>query len=300
MADIAYFSAYFSSFVLFPMASPLTLGLTLGYSPCPNDTFIFYALMHGKIPLQHIQLSPPVLEDVETLNQWALHTRLDVTKISFHALGYLQDTYTMLNAGAALGRGCGPLLITRPDQLTAPSSWKIAIPGKYTTAALLLKLFLPEHGELFVLPFDTILEAIQEGRVDAGVIIHESRFTYQDNGLVCVQDLGEWWDKETMLPIPLGCIAAKKELGQQTIQEVEQAIAASLDWAFAHPDACTEYIRQHAQEMDKQVIADHIKLYVNDFSLDLTSIGRAAVHELLRRGKKAGMFTSSAAFNKAS
>lgn len=273
--------------------------LTLGYSPCPNDTFIFYALMHGKIPLRYIQFTRPLLEDVETLNRWAMTHRLDVTKLSFHALGYVQDSYTMLNAGAALGRGCGPLLITQPDQKAPPSSWRIAIPGKYTTAALLLKLFLPEHHELLIMPFETIMEAINTGKADAGVIIHEGRFTFQDYGLVCVQDLGEWWEKETSLPIPLGCIAARKSLGEQTIQEVEEAIAASLRWAFAHPDACTDYIKEHAQELDERVISEHIKLYVNDFSLDLSETGRAAVRELLRRGKKAGLFTGSAASNTA-
>ncbi|RWX44887.1 Menaquinone biosynthesis [Candidatus Electrothrix aarhusensis] len=199
------------------MAPPLTIG----YSPCPNDTFIFYALMHGKIPLRNIHFAPPLLEDVETLNTWAMNrsmnttldTRLDVTKVSFHALGHIQDSYTMLNAGAALGRGCGPLLITRPEQKTKPSSWKIAIPGKYTTAALLLKLFLPEHSETIMMPFDTIMEAVKEGTADAGVIIHESRFTFQKYGLVCVQDLGEWWEKETGLPIPLAVSPPVQALG---------------------------------------------------------------------------------------
>ncbi|WPD23657.1 MAG: 1,4-dihydroxy-6-naphthoate synthase [Candidatus Electrothrix scaldis] len=267
--------------------------LTIGYSPCPNDTFIFYALMHGKIPLQHIDFAAPQLEDVETLNKWANAATLDVTKLSFHALGHVQNQYTMLNTGAALGRCCGPLLVTRPEQKNAPSSWRIAIPGKYTTAALLLKLYLPIHGEIIVMPFDKIMTALQEGKADAGVIIHESRFTYQNYGLTSVQDLGEWWEQETGLPIPLGCIAARTSLGEQVIKETEEAIAASLRWAFAHPDACTAYIKEHAQELDEQVISEHIALYVNDFSLDLTDIGRAAVQELLRRGKRAGIFADS-------
>lgn len=281
------------------MAPQLTL--TIGYSPCPNDTFIFYALMHGIIPLRHIHFAPPLLEDVETLNtrtmnrgmHTTLDTRLDVTKLSFHALGHVQDSYTMLNAGAALGRGCGPLLITRPDQQTAPSFWRIAIPGQYTTAALLLQLFLPEHSQTIMMPFDTIMDAVKEGKADAGVIIHESRFTFQDYGLVCVQDLGEWWEKETGLPIPLGCIAARTSLGQPAIKETEEAIASSLDWAYAHPEACTAYIKQHAQELDDQVISEHIKLYVNNYSRDLAETGRAAVKELLRRGKNAGIFTEN-------
>ena len=269
--------------------------LTIGYSPCPNDTFIFYALMHGKIPLRHIDFAAPQLEDVETLNRWANTTKLDVTKLSFHALGYMLDHYTMLNTGAALGRGCGPLLVTQPDQKTPASSWRIAIPGKYTTAALLLKLYLPVHGEIIMMPFDKIMTALQEDKADAGVIIHESRFTYQNYSLTCVQDLGEWWEQETGLPLPLGCIAARTNLGEQVIKEIEEAIAASLRWAFAHPNACTAYIKEHAQELDEQVISDHIALYVNDFSLDLTDVGRAAVQELLRRGEKAGIFADSSA-----
>jgi 1,4-dihydroxy-6-naphthoate synthase len=259
--------------------------------------------MHGKIPLRHIHFAPPLLEDVETLNTWAMNsamnnainrginTGLDVTKLSFHALGYMQDSYTMLNAGAALGRGCGPLLVTRPDRKTEPASWKIAVPGKYTTAALLLKLFLPEHNETIIMPFNAIMEAVKEGKADAGVIIHESRFTFQNYGLICVQDLGEWWEKETGLPIPLGCIAARTSLGRQAIKETEEAIASSLDWAYAHPEACTAYIKQHAQELDEQVISEHIKLYVNEYSQDLADAGRAAVQELLRRGKNAAIFT---------
>lgn len=264
--------------------------LSIGYSPCPNDTFIFYALMHGRIHLQHIHFSLPLLEDVETLNSWAMNSKLDVTKLSFHALGHILDDYTMLNTGAALGRGCGPLLVTRPKETTPATSWKIAVPGKYTTAALLLKLYFPDHGEMIVMPFDKIMAALQEGKADAGVIIHESRFTYQNYGLNCVQDLGEWWEQETGLPIPLGCIAARKNIGQQALQETEEAIAASLRWAHAHSGSCTTYIKKHAQELDEQVINEHIKLYVNDFSLDLGDTGKAAVQELLLRGRKAGIF----------
>ncbi|MCI5167301.1 MAG: 1,4-dihydroxy-6-naphthoate synthase [Candidatus Electrothrix sp. GM3_4] len=271
------------------MAHPLTIG----YSPCPNDTFIFYALMHGEIPLRHIHFAPPLLEDVETLNTWAINTKLDVTKLSFHALGHVQDSYTILNAGAALGRSCGPLLVTRSEQTTKPSSWKIAIPGKYTTAALLLKLFLPDHSETITMPFNAIMGAVKEGKADAGLIIHESRFTFQNYGLICVQDLGEWWEKETGLPIPLGCIAARTSIGQQAIKETEKAIASSLYWASAHPEACTAYIKKHAQELDDQVISNHIALYVNNFSIDLADAGRAAVQELLHRGKNAGIFAKN-------
>lgn len=268
----------------------MSKNLTIGYSPCPNDTFIFYALMHGEIPLHHVGFSPPVLDDVETLNHWALAGRLDVTKLSFHALGHVADTYTMLAAGAALGRGCGPLLVTRQGmEEVDPSGWKIAIPGQYTTAALLLKLFLPGPVQLVVMRFDEIMDAVAGGTVDGGVIIHESRFTFANYGLVSVRDLGQWWEDETGLPIPLGCIAARNTLGPEKIREIEQAISTSVQWAFAHPDQCAGYIKQYAQELDDKVIAGHIGLYVNDYSVELGEEGRVAVAELLRRGREAGV-----------
>ena len=269
----------------------MTRELSIGYSPCPNDTFIFYALMHGKISLQQLCFAEPVLDDVETLNSWALAGRLDVTKLSFHALGHVLDSYTMLESGAALGRGCGPLLVTRSGRdRENPVGWTIAIPGRYTTAALLLKLFLPEHSRIVIMRFDEIMDAVAGGRVDGGVIIHESRFTYQDYGLVCIQDLGQWWETDTGLPIPLGCIAARSSLDPSEIDEIEQAISASVQWAYAHPEQCSGYIKQYARELDDQVIAGHVGLYVNDFSVQLGDEGRAAVEELLRRGREAGAF----------
>jgi 1,4-dihydroxy-6-naphthoate synthase len=267
--------------------------LSIGYSPCPNDTFIFYALMHGCIPLQHVSFAEPLLDDVETLNSWALAGRLDVTKLSFHALGHVLDQYTMLSAGAALGRGCGPLLVTRSCRdRDDPASWTIAVPGAYTTAALLLKLFLPRASTIVIMRFDEIMDAVAEGRVDAGVIIHESRFTFADHGLVCVQDLGEWWEAETGLPIPLGCIAARSTLQASEIEEIERAIRDSVQWAYRHPEQCSGYIKEYARELDDHVIAGHVDLYVNDFSLELGEEGRAAVEELLCRGRQAGVFTA--------
>lgn len=265
--------------------------LTLGYSPCPNDTYIFYALTHGKIPLGDLGFAAPFLEDVETLNEWALESKLDVTKLSFSALGHVLDDYVMLTAGAALGRGCGPLLVTGGRaEGSDPQDWTIAIPGSYTTAAMLLKLYAPTARKLKVMRFDTIMEAVQRGEVDAGVIIHESRFTYQDHGLVCVRDLGSWWEEETGLPIPLGCIAARKNLGREVIGEIDRAVRESLQWANLHPDDSRGYIRSHAQELDDKVTRDHIGLYVNDFSLDVGQEGREAVRELLARGRKASLF----------
>ena len=268
--------------------------ITLGYSPCPNDTFIFSGLALGKIPLHSICFAAPLLEDVETLNNWALQTRLDVTKLSFHALGHAANSYTILESGAALGRGCGPLLITAQAK-GDPATWTIAVPGQYTTAALLLRLFLPAHRSILIRRFDQIMDTVCSGQADAGVIIHESRFTYQERALSCVQDLGAWWEQKTGLPIPLGCIAARKHFAPATVRKIEAAIAASMSWAIEHQEECRSYIRQHAQEMDESVLANHIGLYVNDFSLKLGEEGRAAVRELLRRGREAGVFHADAA-----
>ncbi len=265
--------------------------LTLGFSPCPNDTYIFNALVHGHLPLRSISFAPPVLEDVETLNGWALEGRLDVTKLSCHALGHVLDHYALLRSGAALGRGCGPLLVTRDGQHARMEDWRIAIPGELTTAALLLRIYRPDCRRLVVLRFDRIMDAIGRGEVDAGVIIHESRFTYRDLGLRCVEDLGAWWETATGLPIPLGCIVARRTIAPALRDEIEAAIAASLGWADGHPDAGWEYIRRHAQEMDPVVMRSHIGLYVNDFSRDLGADGLHAVRELLRRGADAGVFS---------
>jgi 1,4-dihydroxy-6-naphthoate synthase len=263
--------------------------LSLGYSPCPNDTFMFSGLVQGHIPLSRIRWAESYREDVETLNRWALQERLDVTKLSFHALGHVLESYTMLRSGAALGRGCGPLLVTATAQ-GDPARWKIALPGQYTTATLLLRLFLPQHQPPLFLRFDRIIEAILTGQVDAGVLIHESRFTYQEQGLRCVQDLGAWWEETSGLPLPLGCIAARKSLPAECIQELEQALAASIRWAQEHPEEAMHSVRPHAQEMEERVLTQHIQLYINDFSLDLGEEGRTAVQELLRRGQEAGIF----------
>ena len=267
----------------------MNTALSLGYSPCPNDTFIFYALVHGKTATGGLHFSEPLLADVEQLNQWALAGRLDVTKMSFHAFGHVQDQYCVLAAGSALGRGCGPLLIARSEMAITPLRKKrIAIPGKLTTAALLLQLFLPECSELVPMRFDKIIDAVAGGEVDGGVIIHESRFTYQDKGLVCLQDLGSWWESSFGLPLPLGCIAARRSLGKEKIMAIDRAIRASVDHAFLHPEQCLPYIRSHSQEMDLEVIRNHIGLYVNDFSRDLGVEGFTAIDTFLEMGRKAG------------
>jgi 1,4-dihydroxy-6-naphthoate synthase len=264
--------------------------LSIGYSPCPNDTFIFYALAHSIVRPENVSFAPPVLDDVETLNRWAMEKKLDVTKLSFHALGHVLDSYVMLSSGAALGRGCGPLLVTKKGNKLNPSWDRIAIPGKLTTAALLLKLYAPHCENVRVMRFEAIMPAIRSGAVDGGVIIHESRFTYRDFELECVRDLGEWWEDETGLPIPLGCIAAGRSLPADVLRDIDGTVRKSIEWASAHPEQCMQYIRSHAQEMSDDVLQNHIELYVNTFSLHIGEQGKKAVDELFRRGRAAGIF----------
>mgnify|MGYP002630236470 CR=1 FL=1 len=271
----------------------MTENLSLGFSPCPNDTFIFYGLVHGRIdPLDSpgITFTEPVLEDVEQLNLWALTKKLDVTKLSFHALGHVLDEYCLLSSGSALGRGCGPLLVAASAiPVEKMPGLTIAIPGKLTTAAMLLKMFLPDCHRLVEMRFDRIMGAISDGEVDAGVIIHESRFTYGEQGLFCLQDLGLWWEQSTELPIPLGCIAARRSLGRERIQAIDRAIRASLEYSLAHPDECLPYIRRYSQELEPEIVRSHIQLYVNEFSRALGGEGEAAVEAFLERGRRAGV-----------
>lgn len=272
------------------MTRPL---LSLGYSPCPNDTYIFHALVHGLIPDAGLGVVER-LEDVETLNRLALAATLDLTKVSFHALGHLREDYLLLRSGAALGRGCGPLVIAREARtMQELRGRRIAIPGTLTTANLLLQLHGAGYDDLLVLPFHEIVAAVTAGRVDAGVIIHESRFTYAAQGLVAVEDLGAWWEDLTGLPIPLGGILARRSLGRELIHRLETALRMSLEYADAHPDAARDYIRQHAQELDDSVIDRHIGLYVNRFSVDLGQEGLAAIAELFRRAERAGIIPAS-------
>jgi len=263
--------------------------LTLGYSPCPNDTFIFHALIHGLIPTGDLRFRER-LEDVETLNRLALESVLDLTKISYHALGHLREDYALLRSGGALGRGCGPLVVTAgATSMEALKGKKIAIPGRLTTANLLLQLYGEGFEDVLILPFDQIMAAIRAGQVEAGVIIHESRFTYQAHGLTQVADLGAWWERQTGLPIPLGGILAKRSLGVDTIARVEAALRESVAYAQSHPECSGTYIRQHSQELADDVIASHIALYVNPFSVDLGEEGVQAVETLLRRAEERGI-----------
>jgi len=268
--------------------------LSLGYSPCPNDTFIFEALVRGRVDAGGLHFRER-LEDVETLNQLARAGKLDVSKVSYGALPTLLDDYVLLRSGGALGRGCGPLLVAKrelsPDELR---SARIAIPGRATTANLLLRLYCPAAAPGQEMVYSRIMPAVESGEVDAGLIIHESRFTYPDHGLVRVADLGEWWEQTTGLPIPLGGIVARRSLGRVTLRMIESAIRASVEHAFAHPADSAGYIRENAQEMDDAVTRQHIELYVNEFSRDLGEEGERAVRELFRRAREAGIVDAGA------
>ena len=268
--------------------------LTLAYSPCPNDTFIFTPWVEG-----HLAGAPPVVErfeDIDTLNRIALAGEADVVKISFHAYGHLRERYCLLRSGGALGRGCGPLVVARtPFAESELAAKTVAIPGKLTTAALLVRLFAPALSEsnITVMPFDDIIPAVCRGQVDAGVIIHESRFTYQRHGLTQIVDLGEWWERTTAHAIPLGGIAMRRDLGEALIRRTEQALTASVDYAFAHPDSVWPTIRRHAQEMEDEVMRQHIALYVNDFTRDYGVEGEAAIHYLLETAESLGIVPHS-------
>jgi 1,4-dihydroxy-6-naphthoate synthase len=267
--------------------------LSLGYSPCPNDTYIFYALTHNKVAIPGHTIEQR-LEDVETLNQLALDGLLDLTKISYHALGHLRDRYVLLHSGGALGRGCGPLVIApKLTDMQALRGKRIAVPGKLTTANLLLQLHGAGYEDLLILPFDQIMGALQSGAADAGVIIHESRFTYQQAGFHEVLDLGAWWETDSGLPIPLGGILARRDLGEKTIRMADEAIRSSLEYARLHPQEPRSYIKEHAQELENNVIDAHINLYVNDFSLNLGDEGIMAVEALLSRAESRGLIPKS-------
>jgi 1,4-dihydroxy-6-naphthoate synthase len=273
---------------------PVSTELTIGYSPCPNDTFIFFALVHGKVTVPGVVFRER-LEDVETLNRLALEGVLDFTKVSYHALGHLRGNYALLRSGGALGRGCGPLIVARPGTTLADlKEGSIAIPGELTTAYLLLRLFDPAIDNVTVMTFDRIMDAVSKGAVAAGLIIHESRFTYQLYKLGKLLDLGEWWEGYSGLPIPLGGILGKRSLGRDTLLGVEEGIRKSVQYAYAHADEVMEYCRRHSQEMDEAVMKSHIALYVNDFSLDLGPEGLRAVRKLFADAEAGGVFPGSA------
>jgi 1,4-dihydroxy-6-naphthoate synthase len=257
-----------------------TRELTFGYSPCPNDTFAFYALTHGLVDLPF--RIRPVLLDIEELNRRAHTGEFDLTKLSVGAFAAVGDRYRLLRSGAALGHGVGPLVVARSAMsLTEATRGRLAIPGRETTAYRLLRLAAPELGDVVELRYDKILAAVRDGDVDAGLIIHESRFTYAEHGLVKVIDLGEWWERETGLPVPLAGICARADLDTETAEIVQAAIRASVQHAFDHPAASRAYVRANAQEMSDAVCDQHIALYVNEHSLDVGDEGLRAIARLV-------------------
>lgn len=255
--------------------------LTLGISPCPNDTFIFDALVNGAVDAGALRLDV-VLEDVQTLNEWAMEGRLDVSKISYGVLPAIAGEYGVLAAGGALGRGVGPLLVARPGLgAFRPEAMRVAIPGRDTTAHLLFSLAFPQAAHKSFMVFSDVEAAVLRGAVDAGVIIHEGRFTYEAKGLVKVLDLGEHWEERTRAPVPLGGIVARRSLGGELHRELDRLVRSSVEHALRARPRITEWVRVHAQEMDDEVMRRHIDLYVNDFSVNLGEAGRRAVEALL-------------------
>ena len=265
--------------------------LTLGYSPCPNDCFIFDALIHNKIDTEGLQFEVQ-LGDVETLNKKALKGELDITKLSYHAYAYALENYILLRSGSALGFNCGPILISRHPERSRrmDDDLKIAIPGKLTTANLLLSIAYPNLKNKIEYVFSDIENAVLSGEVDAGLIIHENRFTYQEKGLEKIIDLGEFWDSLIHAPIPLGGIVIKRNLNTEIQQKVNRLIRKSVEFAFADPESSMSYVRAHAQEMSEEVMKKHIALYVNNFSIDLGEIGINAVNILFDKAKELNLF----------
>jgi 1,4-dihydroxy-6-naphthoate synthase len=265
--------------------------LTLGFSPCPNDCFMFDAIVHRRIDLEGLDFSVE-LADVEALNQAAFAGGIDVTKLSYHAYAYCAGDYVLLDAGSALGRNCGPLLISKrpiaPEEVAA-GALRIAIPGTFTTANFLLGLAFPAAQNKTPLLFSAIEAALLDDAYDAGLIIHENRFTYEARGLKKIIDLGEFWEGETGAPIPLGGIVVKRSLPGEVQQTVNRVLRRSVEYAFAHRSASLPFVREHAQEMSEDVMYRHIDLYVNQYSIDLGAEGKRAVELLFEKARATGI-----------
>lgn len=265
--------------------------LTLGFSPCPNDCFMFDALVHKRIDLDGLEFNV-VMEDVEALNHLAFDHAIDVTKLSYHAFAHCADAYVLLDAGSALGRGCGPLLISKreiSEDEVAKGHLRIAIPGELTTANFLLSLAFPQARNKTEMLFSRIESAVSSGEIDAGLIIHENRFTYEAKGLRKILDLGEFWERTTGAPIPLGGIVVRRSLPPDVQRRMNAVMRRSVEYAFAHPAASREFVREHAQEMRPDVLQRHIDLYVNEYSVDLGRDGRRAVGLLFDRARANGV-----------
>lgn len=256
--------------------------LSLGFSPCPNDTFIFDALIHHKIDTEGLDFEVS-FDDVETLNQKAFNNELDITKLSYHAYGYALKDYVLLNAGSALGFGVGPLLICKTQQDLNNPDLRVGIPGKFTTANFLLSLAYPHLQNKKEIVFSEIEQQLINGEIDLGLIIHENRFTYQDKGLIKVKDLGEYWEEETQCAIPLGGIVIKRSLPSEIQHKVNRLIRKSVEFAFANPQSALPFIKEHAQEMEEKVMYQHIELYVNKYSIDLGKEGHQAIEILFQQ-----------------
>ncbi len=267
--------------------------LTLGYSTCPNDTFIFYALAHNLIDCAGLTFKIE-LADVETLNQRAKRGVFDISKLSFAAIGHLLDRYVLLRSGAALGRGCGPIVVARPGfDLKKLKTKKVAVPGMWTTACMLLGLYLSGKPDVVPISFDKIMPAVQKGDFDFGVIIHEGRFTYKEYGLISLIDLGEWWEQKTLLPVPLGGIAIRRDINPEITRKVERAIRKSVIYAFNNRTKADDYVKRHAQEMTSAVIRQHIDLYVNEFTLDAGDEGEEAINRFFAMARDRGILPES-------
>lgn len=262
---------------------------TIGFSPCPNDTFIFDALLQGKVDTEGLTFEA-VMEDVEALNRRAFAGELSVTKLSYHAFAHLTNRYALLDAGSALGNNCGPLLIARePMDETAVNAARIAIPGKMTTANFLLSLAFPQAQNKSEVIFSDIEQSVLRGETEAGLIIHENRFTYQQKGLVKILDLGEYWETSTGLPIPLGGIVVRRDLPQEIQQKMNRVMRRSVEYAFANIQDVMPFVRLHAQEMEESVMRAHIDLYVTQRTVDLGPDGRAAVRQMFRIARERGV-----------
>lgn len=263
------------------------LKISLGFSPCPNDCFIFDAMIHGKIDTEGLSFDV-ILDDVESLNKKAFKGELDVTKLSFNALSHLIKSYQLLLSGSALGKGCGPLLVANSD-LKVDNDTKIAIPGKYTTANFLLSLAYPDAKNKVEILFSEIENAVLTNKVDAGLIIHENRFTYEEKGLKKIIDLGEYWETLTNSPIPLGGIVVKRSFSDDLKSKINRVLRKSVVYAFANPQSSLNFVKENAQEMSEEVMYKHIGLYVNNFSVDLGVEGRRAIEVLFDKAQRSGL-----------
>lgn len=266
--------------------------LTLGFSPCPNDTFIFDAMVNGKIDTKGLRFDY-VMEDVETLNRWAEEGRLDITKLSYNAFLKTVDQYSLLHSGSALGKGVGPLLIAKEQlDLNNIDQFNIAIPGFNTTANLLLSLAFPQANKKTEIIFSEIEDAVINGKYDAGLVIHESRFTYQSKGLTKLMDMGDWWENEVNAAIPLGGIVARRSFDKELLSTIDSIIKESVLYSWKHYPELSSFITENAQEMEEAVMRQHIDLYVNEYTADLGEVGRTAIQTLFDKAKKSGLLNA--------